>query len=85
VFDLFGHYRRELDLGDYVLQYEKLVGDPEGEIRKLIAYLGLPPEKNCLRPGKLSDRAVNRHSHYAQQLRPYVSRLRPMMSAYGYE
>jgi tetratricopeptide (TPR) repeat protein len=85
VFDLFEHYRRELDLGDYVLQYEKLVGDPEGEIRKLITYLGLPLEKACLRLGKLSDRAVNRHSHYAQQLRPYVSRLRPMMSAYGYE
>jgi Tfp pilus assembly protein PilF len=84
VFDLFEHYRRELDLGDYVLQYEMLVGDPEGEIRKLTDYLGLPLEKDCLRLGKLSNRAVNRHTHYAKHLRPYVSRLRPMMSAYGY-
>ncbi|HWW78596.1 MAG TPA: sulfotransferase [Steroidobacteraceae bacterium] len=84
VFDLFEHYRRELDLGDYVLQYEMLVGDPEGETAKLIDYLGLPFEKDCLRLGKLSNRAVNRHSHYAQHLRPYVTRLRPMMSAYGY-
>jgi tetratricopeptide (TPR) repeat protein len=84
VFDLFEHYRRELDLGDYVLQYEMLVGDPEGEIAKLTHYLGLPLEKGCLRLGKLSNRAVNRHTHYAQHLRPYVSRLRPMMSAYGY-
>jgi Tfp pilus assembly protein PilF len=84
VFDLFDHYRRELDLGDYVLQYEMLVADPEGETAKLINYLGLPLEKNCLRLGKLSNRAVNRHTHYAQHLRAYVSRLRPMMSAYGY-
>lgn len=84
VFDLFEHYRRELDLGDYVLQYEMLVGDPEGEIAKLTDYLGLPLEKDCLRLGKLSNRAVNRHTHYAKHLRPYVSRLRPMMSAYGY-
>jgi tetratricopeptide (TPR) repeat protein len=85
VFDLFGHYRSELDLGDYVLQYEALVADPAGQTRKLLDYLGLPFEKGSLRHGKLSDRAVNRHSHYAQYLRPYVSRLRPMMTAYGYE
>jgi tetratricopeptide (TPR) repeat protein len=85
VFDLFGHYRRELDLGDYVLQYEALVADPVGQTRKLFDYLGVPFEDGCLRPGKLNDRAVNRHSHYAQHLRPYAVRLRPMMSAYGYE
>jgi tetratricopeptide (TPR) repeat protein len=85
VFDLFGHYRSELDLGDYVLQYEALVADPAGQTRKLLDYLGLPFEKGSLRLGKLSDSAVNRHSHYAQYLRPYVSRLRPMMTAYGYE
>ena len=85
VFDLFGHYRRELDLGDYVLQYEALVADPAAQIRKLLDYLGLSFEEGCLRFGKLSDSAVNRHRHYAQHLRPFVTRLRPMMSAYGYE
>jgi Flp pilus assembly protein TadD len=85
VFDLFEHYRRELQLEDYVLQYEKLVADPKGQIRKLFDYLGLPSENGSPQFGKLSDSAVNRHSHYAQHLRPYVSRLRPMMSAYGYE
>jgi hypothetical protein len=84
VFDLFEHYRRELHLADYVMQYEMLVADPQVEIRKLIDYLGLPFEESCLRLGKLSDRAVNRHTHYTQHLRPYVSRLRPMMTAYGY-
>jgi tetratricopeptide (TPR) repeat protein len=85
VFDLFRHYRRELDVGDYVLQYEALVAEPAGQTRKLLDYLGLPFEQGCLRLGKLTDRAVNRHRHYAQYLRPYVSRLRPMMSACGYE
>jgi tetratricopeptide (TPR) repeat protein len=85
VFDLFGHYRRELDLGDYVLQYEALVADPAGQTRKLLDYLGLRFEDGCLRLGKLSDSAVNRHSHYTQHLRLYVARLRPMMAAYGYE
>jgi Tfp pilus assembly protein PilF len=84
VFDLFEHYRRELDLGDYVLQYEALVADPPGQTRKLLDYLGLPFEDACLRP-KLRDSAVNRHRAYTQHLRPYVSRLRPMLSAYGYE
>jgi tetratricopeptide (TPR) repeat protein len=84
VFELFEHYHREIDLGDYVLQYEALVADPAGQTRKLLDYLGLPFEEGFLRIGKLSDTAVNRHSHYAQHLRPYVSRLRPMMSAYGY-
>jgi tetratricopeptide (TPR) repeat protein len=85
VFDLFEHYRHELDLRDYVLQYEALVAAPAGQTRKLLDYLELPPEEGCPGFGKLSDSAVNRHRHYAQHLRPFVTRLRPMMSAYGYE
>jgi hypothetical protein len=68
-----------------VLQYEALVADPPGQTRKLLDYLELSPEKGCLGFPKLSDSAVNRHRHYAQHLRPFVTRLRPMMSAYGYE
>ena len=85
VFDLFGHYRHELDLSDYVLQYEALVADPAGQTRKLLDYLELPLEEGSLGFRKLSDSPVNRHRHYAQYLRPFVTRLRPMMSAYGYE
>ncbi len=100
VFDLFEHYRRELDLGDYVVKYEALVADPAGQTRGLLDYLGLPFEEACLRfpeqprraptPGgaqtreSLNDRSLNRHRRYAQHLRPYLSRLRPMMSD-GYE
>lgn len=83
VFDLFQHYRREWDLGDYVVQYEALVGDPAGQIRQLLDYLGLPFEAECLR-ARINDEALDRHSHYAQFLRPCRSRLQEMLTAYGY-
>lgn len=100
-FDLYEHYRRELDLGDYVLQYEALVADQPGQTRKLLDYLGLPFEDACQRSpeqrrrapapraqqatGWLNEAAISRHKHYAQHLRPCLSRLRPMMAAHGYE
>ena len=49
VFDLFDHYRQEMELGEYVLRYESLLSDPDGETRKLLDYVGLPFEENCLR------------------------------------
>ena len=83
VFDLFQHYRREWDLGDYVLQYEALVGDPAGQTRRLLDYLGLPFEAECLR-AQINDGAINRHKHYMQFMRPCISRLQAMMTAYDY-
>jgi tetratricopeptide (TPR) repeat protein len=86
VFDLYEHYRREMDLGDYVLQYEALVADQAGQTRKLLDYLGLPAERTVrAAAGPINDSAVNRHKHYAQHLRPCLSRLQPIMTAYGYE
>ena len=84
VFDLFQHYRREWDLGDYVLQYEALVNDPVGQTRKLLDYLGLPFEDACLRT-QINDGSINRYSHYKQHLRPCMTRLHEMMAAYGYK
>ncbi len=83
VFGLSEHYRRELDVGDYVLRYEELVADPPGEIHKLLGYLDLPFEDGCLRT-RIDDASLNRHTHYAQHLKPCLGRLRPMMTAYGY-
>jgi tetratricopeptide (TPR) repeat protein len=83
VFDLYEHYRRELALGDYVIQYEALVADPGGQTRRLLDYLGLPFEDRQLH-GVLGDGSIDRHRHYAQQLKPYMSRLRPVMAAQGY-
>jgi hypothetical protein len=95
------HYGRELELNEFVLRYETLVADQAGQTRKLLEYLGLPFEKACLKfhenrryaptpsyaqvTEKLNDRSIGRYRHYAQQLKPHVSRLEKMMTAYGYE
>jgi LPS sulfotransferase NodH len=84
VFDLYEHYRRELDLADHVIQYEALVADPAAQVRKLLDYLGLPLEKSQPR-ADINDGSINRHRHYAQQLKPCVSRVRSIMGAFGYE
>ena len=84
VFDLVEHYRRVLELDDYVLRYESLVADQAGETRKLLAYLDLPFDESCLAE-KLNADSMNRYRHYEAQLRPYVTRLAPLMSAYGYK
>jgi len=31
------------------IHYEKLVADPDGEVRRLLGYCGLPYEPECLR------------------------------------
>ena len=83
VFELSEHYRREIDLGDYVLKYEDLVADPAGHVRKVLGYLELPFEDGCLRT-RIEDASLNRHTHYAHHLKSCLGRLRPMMAAYGY-
>jgi|HubBroStandDraft_4_1064222.scaffolds.fasta_scaffold00675_6 Tfp pilus assembly protein PilF len=100
VFDLVEYYGRESDPGAYTLRYESLIADQCGETGRLLEYLGLPFEEGCLRfhenrryaptpsyaqvTEPLNDSALNRHQHYAPQLQPYVSRLAPMMTKYGY-
>ncbi len=83
VFALLQHYRRAWELGHYTLQYEALAGDPAAQVRQLLDYLELPAEEECLRV-QVNGGAVNRHLHYAQQLRPGASRLQDMMAAFGY-
>jgi Flp pilus assembly protein TadD len=99
-FDLSEHYRRELEPDDSILRYESLIADPKEQTRKLLDYLGLAFEDRCLRfheqrrraptpdaaspPEKINERSLNRHRHYTEYLRPTVSRLKPMMAAYGY-
>ena len=100
VFELLEHYRRELAPRDFVLRYESLVEDQNGQTARLLDYLGLPFEDACLRfhenpryaptpsyaqvTEKLNDRSINRHVHYTQALNPVVPRLAPIMTAYGY-
>ena len=43
------HFDRVSPGAVYRLLYERLLTDPEGEIRKLLNFLGLPFEEACLR------------------------------------
>ncbi|MDB6044018.1 MAG: sulfotransferase [Gammaproteobacteria bacterium] len=101
VFDLVEHYRHELEVGDYVLQYEALVADQPGQTRRLLDYLGLPFEEACLRfhesrhpaptaghsrvTEKLNDGSIGRYRNYAQPLKTFVPRLERIITACGYK
>ena len=47
--DLMAHYNTVLPGKIHRVFYEDLVEEPEAEIRKLLAYLELPFEEQCLR------------------------------------
>ena len=98
---LMEHYDRELQPGGLTMRYEDLVRRPEEETRRLLDYLELPFEADCLAFHRsrhyaatpsyvqvteaLNERSVGRHRHYAAQLRPFVSLLLSRLEAAGYE
>ena len=85
------HWRRALPLRSIEVQYEALVGDLEGESRRLIEFLGLDWEPACLDFHRtqrivttasgwqvrqpLYDRSVARWRHYQRQLEPLYAAL----------
>jgi Tfp pilus assembly protein PilF len=101
MFELLEHYRREMTINDYELRYERLVREPLAEIQKLLEYLELPFEAACMRfhesrryaptpsyaqvTEPLNDKSINRYKHYAEQLKPFVEPLAPMLRANGYD
>ena len=101
VFDLVEHYRRELPVRDHVLKYESFVANQREETGRLLEYVGLPFEEQCVAfhqnrrhaptPSyaqvieKLNDRSINRHRHYGSHLQPFLPALRRIMAAYYYE
>ncbi|HEY1637307.1 MAG TPA: sulfotransferase [Rhizomicrobium sp.] len=46
--ELMAHFDRELPGKVHRILYEQLVENPEAEVRRLLEYLGLPFEKECL-------------------------------------
>jgi hypothetical protein len=82
------HWRRVLPLAMLTIDYEALVGDPEGESRRLIEFLGLDWEPACLefhraeRPvfsaslwevrQPVFRRSVGRWRHYERHLQPIL-------------
>ncbi len=72
--------------------YEKLVSDPKGEIGRLLDYLGLPFEEQCLRfhetpraSRTLSSEQVRMplYQNGMAQWRPYETWLQPLKGALG--
>lgn len=90
--DLMAHFDRELPGKVHRVIYERLVADPESEIRHLLDYLGLPFEEGCLQFHK-NDRVVLTVSSEQvrtpifrgglEPWRPYEEWLGPLKSALG--
>jgi tetratricopeptide (TPR) repeat protein len=88
---LIEHWRHVLPIPVLEVEYERLVGDLEGESRRLIDFLGLDWEERCLdfhRTDRtvttasswqvrqpLYDRSVGRWRHYERHLAPLVAAL----------
>ena len=69
--DLMAHYDAVLPGRVHRVIYEQMVADPEGEVRRLLDYCGLPFEDGCLRFYE-NDRAVRTAS--SEQVRQPISR-----------
>jgi tetratricopeptide (TPR) repeat protein len=65
---LIAHWRNVLPLAHMTISYEALLAEPEKESRRLIAFLGLEWEENCLHSHRLQ-RAVHTAS-WAQVRQP---------------
>ena len=104
VADLDAHYARERSAvglnRELILSYESFIADQQGETARLLDFLGLPFESDCLNfhqsrryaptpsyaqvTERLNDRSIGRHRHYARQLAPLLPRLQPLIAARGY-
>jgi hypothetical protein len=69
--DLMAHFDTVLPGRIHRVFYERMVDDPEREVRALLAYCGLPFEENCLRFYQ-NDRAVRTAS--SEQVRQPIFR-----------
>ena len=100
VHELHEHYRQQMTTAEVVVQYERLVSDPEPQTRRLLEALGLPFEDACLAPQQKSSysptpsyaavgeaintKAVNRYVNYADKLEGCRDLLRPLLKANAY-
>jgi Sulfotransferase family len=96
--ELMAHFDRVLPGRVHRVIYERMIEDTEAEVRRLLAYCGLPFEDNCLRFYE-NDRAVRTPSseqvrqpifsdavahwrHYEPWLDPLKKALGPVLDAY---
>src|ERR1700733_5911912 len=100
VMDLVQHYRGEMTLRYLPIRYEDMVGDQQGSVRAVLAFIGEPFDKACLTFHKnrryartasyaqvtepLYERSVYRHRHYMKHLEPVLPILQPVIERLGY-
>jgi len=89
---LMGHFDAVLPKRVHRVNYEQLVADPQGEVRKLLDYCGLPFEQECLQfyanrrvVQTISSEQVRRpiYSDAVDQWRHYEPWLGPLKDAVG--
>lgn len=95
------HWRRTVPDAFIEVQYERLIADPEGELRRILEYAGLAYDSRCLEYYKLNrpvrtasvaqvrrplDRSgIVRHERYADLMRPVAESLADEIAAYERE
>lgn len=96
--ELMAHFDRVMPGRIHRVIHEELVADPEAEIRRLLDYVGLPFEENCLRfhetkrtirtPSSeqvrrpISGEAVEHWRHFEPWLRPLIDSLGSVLAEY---
>ena len=90
--DLMAHLGAVMPDPPHLVVHERLIDDPEGEIRRLLDHLGLPFDPACLRFHE-NERAVRTASSEQvrrpinrfglDQWRPYAAWLDPLKEALG--
>jgi tetratricopeptide (TPR) repeat protein len=100
VSDLVEHYRREMSLRYLQLRYEDMVDDQEGQVRRVLGFIGEEFDARCLAfhenrryartasyaqvSERLYDRSRYRYRHYLDGLAPVVGILAPVIARLGY-
>ena len=98
--ELISHYRSELELNVLDIRYEDVIADPEKEIRRFLAFVGLPFDPGCLSfdesrrvprtisyaqvREKLHGRSVFAYRHFRKHLDEAVEILAPVIARLGY-
>ncbi len=98
--ELVRHYRAELDLNLIEIRHEDLISNPEGEVRRMLEFVGLEFDPRCLALHEnprvartpsyaqvsegLSDRSVGHFRHYRRHLDEATAILRPVLERLGY-
>jgi Flp pilus assembly protein TadD len=98
--DLVLHYRAKVQLEIHEILYEKLVRDPEPEIRRMVEFCGLEFDEKCLAPQDakhhprtpsyqavkrpINDSSIGRWRNFEKHLGPAIARLEPILIREGY-